>query len=147
MKDLENNRTEEKKKENQQLSLMSKFMEQQRERFDYADAAQWILDEKFDVDLIFMQEKVLEWLKSAKNENQKKVLNEMIIVCFRINSYTDQLRVLNKATVAKYVTAEKRINSLSSELRLFGYDKDKEIEQLKKELSNAKKEIEFLSKD
>jgi hypothetical protein len=147
MKDLENSRAQEKKKENQQILLMSKLMEQHRERFDYADTAQWMLDEKFEVDLIYIQEKVFEWLKSAKNENQKKVLNEMILVCFRINSYTENLRTLSKVSVAKYVVAEKRINSLSSELRLLGYDKDSEIEKLKKELSNAKKEIEFLSKD
>ena len=146
MENLKDERAEQKRKEQQQVSLMSKFLEQQRERFDYADTAQWVLDEKFDTDLIFVQDKVIEWLKTAKNDNQKKVLNEMIMVCFRINSYTDQMRTLNKATVAKYVTVEKRLTALHSEMRLSLYDKDQEIQNLKKDLETAKKEIEFLSK-
>lgn len=146
MEQLKDQRQEAKKKEQHQISLWAKFLEQERERFDYADTAQWVLDDKFDTDLIFVQDKIIEWIKLAKNDNQKKALNEMMLVCFRINSYTDQMRTLNKATVAKYVTAEKRINSLHSEMKLLAYDKDKEIEKLKKELENAKKENEFLSK-
>lgn len=146
MEQLKDQRQESKQKEALQVSLMSKFLEQQRERFDYADTAQWIADNKFDTDLIFIQEKVIDWLKTAKNDNQKKVLNEMIMGCFRINSYTDQMRTLNKATVARYVTTEKRVTALHSEMRILIYDKDLEIEKLKKEIETAKKEIEFLSK-
>lgn len=146
MENLKDQRQEYKKKEMQQISLLSKFLQQERERFDYADTAQWIADEKFDTDLILIQDKVFEWLKTAKNDNQKKVLNEMILACFRINSYTDQMRTLNKATVAKYVTVEKRLTSLHSEMRLALYDKEQEIEKLKKDYETAKKEIEFLSK-
>lgn len=146
MENLKDQRQEYKKKEMQQISLLSKFLQQERERFDYADTAQWIANEKFDTDLILIQDKVFEWLKTAKNDNQKKVLNEMILACFRINSYTDQMRTLNKATVAKYVTVEKRLTSLHSEMRLALYDKEQEIEKLKKDYETAKKEIEFLSK-
>jgi hypothetical protein len=146
MENLKDERQEYKKKEMQQLSLLSKFLQQERERFDYADTSQWIADEKFDTDLILIQDKVFEWLKTAKNDNQKKVLNEMVLACFRINSYTDQMRTLNKATVAKYVTVEKRLTALHSEMRLALYDKEQEIEKLKKDYETAKKEIEFLSK-
>jgi hypothetical protein len=146
MENLKDERQEYKKKEMQQLSLLSKFLQQERERFDYADTAQWIADEKLDTDLILIQDKVFEWLKTAKNDNQKKVLNEMVLACFRINSYTDQMRTLNKSTVAKYVTVEKRLTALHSEMRLALYDKEQEIEKLKKDYETAKKEIEFLSK-
>ncbi|MFO0089997.1 MAG: hypothetical protein ACK518_04275 [bacterium] len=146
MENLKDQRQESKKKEMQQISLWSKFLEQHRERFDYADTAQWILDEKFDTDLILIQDKVIEWLKTAKNENQKKILNEMFLACFRISSYTDNMRTLNKATVSKYVTTEKRLTALHSEMRIALYEKDQEIEKLKKDLETAKKEIEFLSK-
>lgn len=146
MENLKDQRQESKKKEMSQIVLWTKFLEKERERFDYADTAQWILDEKFDTDLILLQDKLIEWLKTAKNDSQKKTLNELVLVCFRASSYTDQLRTLNKATVAKYVSTEKRFNALHSELNLLRYDKDKEIEKLKIELENAKKEIEFLSK-
>jgi len=144
---MNDKRIDEKKKEMEHVSLWTKFLEQQRERFDYADTAQWLIDDKFDTDLIFFQDKLIEWLKSAKNENQKKVLNEMILVCFRINSYADQMRTLNKHTVAKYAMTEKRLTALYSEMSILRYDKDAEISKLKKELENVKKEIEFNSKN
>jgi hypothetical protein len=33
--------------EQNQIKLVSKFLEQQRKRFDYADTAHWILENKF----------------------------------------------------------------------------------------------------
>ena len=146
MENLKDQREEYKKKEMQQIYLWSKYLEQQRERFDYADTSQWILDDKFDTDLILLQEKIFEWLKSAKNEAQKKVLNELVLVCFRTSTYVDQMRTLNKATVAKYVTVEKRLTALHSEMRIALYDKDVIIQKLEKDLETAKKEIEFMSK-
>ncbi len=146
MEQLKDQRVESKKKEMQQISLWTKFLEQQRERFDYAETLQWILDDKFDTDLILLQDKIFEWLKTAKNENQKKVLNELVAICFRTNNYVEQMRTLNKATVAKYVTTEKRLAALHSEMKLALYDKDLEIEKLRQEIETAKKEIEFISK-
>lgn len=146
MNNIDTSRLEEKKKEQGQISLWVKFLEQQRERFDYAEASQWILDEKFDTDLMLLQDKIFEWLKTAKNDSQKKVLNEMALVCFRTSSYVDQMRTLNKSAVAKYVLTEKRINAVHSEMNLMRNEKDLEINKLKKDLETAKKEIEFLSK-
>lgn len=145
MTELKDKRLEQKNKEMSQVSLMSKYFEQQRERFDYADTAQWILDDKCDTDLIFIQEKVSEWLSSAKTEAQKKVLNEMYLGVFRINSYIDQMRTLNKHTIAKYVSTEKLLHTSRSEKKIIEFEKDKEILRLKTELQNAKKEIEFIS--
>jgi hypothetical protein len=145
MTELKDKRLEQKNKEMSQVSLMSKYFEQQRERFDYADTSQWILDDKCDVDLIFIQEKVSEWLSSAKTEAQKKVLNEMYLGVFRINSYIDQMRTLNKHTIAKYVSTEKLLHTSHSEKKIIEFEKDKEILRLKTELQNAKKEIEFIS--
>lgn len=130
-------------KEKQQISLWIKLMEQQRKSFEYADASQYILDEKCDIDLVFIQDKIVEWSKSAKNENQKKVLNEMFLCLLRTSSYIDVMRTLCKQSVSKYVTAEKRITALHSEIRMLEYDKNGQIDELKKQLENAKKEIEF----
>ena len=130
-------------KESQQLNLWTKLLEQQRKSFEYADAGQYILDEKCDTDLIYIQDRIVEWSKIAKNENQKKVLNEMFLCLLRCSSYIDVLRTLSKQSVAKYVTAEKRITALHSEIRLMEYDKNGQIAELQKQLENAKKEIEF----
>lgn len=130
-------------KESQMINLWTKLIDQQRKSFEYADASQYILDEKCDIDLVYIQDRIVEWSKSAKNENQKKVLNEMFLCLLRTSSYIDVIRTLSKQSVAKYVTAEKRITALHSELRLMEYEKNSQIEQLQKQLENAKKEIEF----
>lgn len=130
-------------KESQMINLWTKLIDQQRKSFEYADAGQYILDEKCDIDLVYIQDRIVEWSKSAKNENQKKVLNEMFLCLLRTSSYIDVIRTLSKQSVAKYVTAEKRITALHSELRLMEYEKNSKIEQLQKQLENAKKEIEF----
>ena len=130
-------------KQSQMINLWTKLIDQQRKSFEYADASQYILDEKCDIDLVYIQDRIVEWSKSAKNENQKKVLNEMFLCLLRTSSYIDVIRTLSKQSVAKYVTAEKRITALHSELRLMEYEKNSQIEQLKKQLENAKKEIEF----
>ena len=78
MNDLKDARAKEKEQEKKQVSLMAKYFEQQRERFDYADTAQWLLDDKCDTDLIYIQEKVSEWSKAAKTDTQKKVLTVKI---------------------------------------------------------------------
>lgn len=147
MNDLKDARAKEKEQEKKQVSLMAKYFEQQRERFDYADTAQWLLDDKCDTDLIYIQEKVSEWSKVAKTDTQKKVLNEMFLGVLRVSSYIDTMRTLAKHSVSKYVTAEKEVQRLNSEKRLMKLDKDKEISRLKTELENAKKEIEFIERN
>jgi hypothetical protein len=146
MENLKDKRQELKEKEMQQLSLQSKILQQERERFDYADTSQWILDQKFDTDLIFMQDKILEWLKSAKNENQKKVLNEMLLVSYRIYTYTEQMRTLTKATVSKFMTYEKTNYELNSTNRILKLELTQLDNKKNKEIDALKKEIEFLSK-
>ena len=146
MENLKEQRQELKEKEMQQLSLQSKILQQERERFDYADTSQWILDQKFDTDLIFMQDKILEWLKSAKNENQKKVLNEMLLVSYRIYTYTEQMRTLTKATVSKFMTYEKTNYELNSTNRILKLELTQLDNKKNKEIDALKKEIEFLSK-
>ena len=147
MNDLKDARAKEKEQEKKQVSLMAKYFEQQRERFDYADTAQWLLDDKCDTDLIYIQEKVSEWSKAAKTDTQKKVLNEMFLGVLRVSSYIDNMRTLAKHSVSKYVTTEKEIQRLHSEKKLLEIEKNQEISKLKTELENAKKEIEFIERN
>lgn len=147
MNELKDARAKEKEQEKKQVSLMSKYFEQQRERFDYADTAQWLLDDKCDTDLIYIQEKVSEWSKAAKTDTQKKVLNEMFLGVLRVSSYIDNMRTLAKHSVSKYVTTEKEIQRLHSEKKLLEIEKNQEISKLKTELENAKKEIEFIERN
>ena len=141
------NRDKSLEEENQQMKLWTKLMDQQRKSFEYADASQYILDEKCDIDLIYIQDKIVEWSKIAKNETQKKVLNEMFLCLLRTSSYIDVMRTLSKQSVSKYVSVEKRITALHSENRILQYDKTNEINELKRQLENARKEIEFLEKN
>lgn len=69
----------------------------------------------------------------------------MFMGALRINAYIDQMRTLNKHTVAKYVSTEKLLHASHSEKKIIEFEKDKEILRLKTELENAKKEIEFIN--
>jgi hypothetical protein len=138
-------RESQKTKELSESKLLWKALKKERESFDYAEASQFILDDKCDTDLIYIQETISEWSKSAKNDNQKKVLNDMFFSILRVNTYIDQMRVLNKGSVAKFVGCEKKLTVLQSELRMVKIESNQKIIQLEKQLEDAKKEIEFIN--
>ena len=139
------NREQAKANENKQIALFLQLMEKQRLTFEYADASQYLIDEKCDVDLMFIMDKVTEWSKGAKNEAQSKALNEMFGSIVRVMQYIEVTRTVCKASVSKYVTTEKRMINLASELTLLRNEKDIEIRNLKTQLDHAKKEIEFVN--
>jgi len=78
MDQLNKKRAENSEIERNQIKLVSKFLEQQRKRFDYADTAQWLLQNKNETDLIHISEKLNEWSGKAKPENQKQ-FDDLII--------------------------------------------------------------------
>jgi len=143
MNELTDKRRIEKEKEKQNVSIFIKALESEKKRFEYAEASQWLLDDKCDTDLIYIQEKLSEWSSKAK-ETQKPVLNEMYFGIMRVYSYIENLRTLTKTAVSKYVGLEKENSRLHSELNLQRMNHSQEIKKLTKELEDAKKEIEFI---
>lgn len=130
MDDLEKKRRENNQVEQSQIKLVSKFLEQQRKRFDYADTAHWILENKNETDLIFISEKVNEWHSMAKESNKAQFL-EIILALFRIQSYCTTIQTIAKGSVAEYSNEVKRSQKLENE-----------VYHLKLEISNLKAKYE-----
>lgn len=116
--------------EQNQIKLVSKFLEQQRKRFDYADTAHWILENKNETDLIFISEKVNEWHSMAKESNKAQFL-DIIMALFRIQSYCSTIQTIAKGSVAEYSNEVKRSQKLENE-----------VYHLKLEISNLKAKYE-----
>jgi hypothetical protein len=130
MDSLEEKRRLNNQLEQNQIKLVSKFLEQQRKRFDYADTAHWILENKNETDLIFISEKVNEWHSMAKESNKAQFL-EIILALFRIQSYCTTIQTIAKGSVAEYSNEVKRTQNLENE-----------VYHLKLEISNLKAKYE-----
>jgi hypothetical protein len=130
--------------EQNQIKLVSKFLEQQRKRFDYADTAHWILENKNETDLIFISEKVNEWHSMAKESNKAQFL-EIILALFRIQSYCTTIQTIAKGSVAEYSNEVKRTQNLENEV----YHLKLEITNLKSkyeaEIKSLNAQLEFSS--
>lgn len=143
MNELNEKRKAQNEIEKSNVSIFIKALESEKKRFEYAETSQWLLDDKCDTDLIYIQEKLSEWSAKAK-DTQKPVLNEMYVGIMRVYSYIENMRTLCKTAVSKYVGLEKENARLNSELNLQRMNHSLEIKKLTKELENAKKEIEFI---
>jgi hypothetical protein len=148
MNDLKEKRNQFAETEKLQVNLHTKYHNQVRQRFDYADTAQWIAQDKNESDLIFISEKLSDWYAKAKDKpDMIKLLNEMIGALFRVQSYVNHLETISKQSVALYVTETKNNAALLSEKKLLEYEILNLTAKHKKELESAKKEIEFLTKN
>ena len=129
--------------EKAQTRLVIEFMERERKRFEFAETSQFILKDKNDTDIMLLMDKIVEWNKKAKPE-QQKLLTELFLAILRIQDYTQNLETLNQHTVAKYVTQQELSRSTLSSHASEKLKLELRIKQLETELSNAKKEIEFI---
>lgn len=123
-------------------------LKRQRKYFEYADASQYLLEQKKDDDLLILQNAFVEWLEKMKKDDvRSKELNLLLRSIWRIQSYCGTLETICKASVSKFVQFEKNIDRLESEKRLL----ELEIKQIKSkhelEKNSLEKEIEFLTKN
>jgi hypothetical protein len=146
MDEFKNRKLEFSEIERQQTKLHIKYLEQRRKQFDYADTAQWILEDKNQSDLIELGDKLSEWSSKAKDSN-KKQFEELILTLFRVQAYCTNLETLSKQSVAIYIQERKINERLESELRLSKLEFIKETSKLKTELDNVKKELEFINRN
>lgn len=142
MNQLEENRRKAKEVEQNQLKLISKYLDQQRKRFDYADTAHHILEDKNETDLIFISTTVNEWHGKAK-EDSKKMFLDILLALFRVQSYCTTMQTICKGSVEKYVTELKRTTNLESEIRLLKL----ELTKKENEIKSLKSEIDFINKN
>jgi hypothetical protein len=138
---LEDMKSESRQKEINQIKLLSKYLENERKNFDYADTAHWILQDKNESDLILISEKLNEWHSKAKDENKKQFL-DLIMTVFRVQSYCTTMETIAKGSVAKYSNEYKRnlqleseLSTLKNELILLKTNYENEIKKLKEQIA------------
>lgn len=142
--DLNDERKANQDLETAKSKLFYKFLDQQRKSFEYADVSMWLLQDKNETDIIYLGQKLDDWKAKAKPESEQlKVLTEMMMTLFRIQSYCFNLETINKQSVAELVKERIRSKFAEDETRKLKLQHLKEISVLKIEIQNAKKQIEF----
>lgn len=134
---------EQRKIERYQTKLILEQAKKVRERFDYADTAQWLAQDKNLEDLTIVSNAITEWILNPKiTEAKKKELTELLQSVWRSMAYCQNLETVTKTAVSKYSFTEKQFSKYLSEIRLLKLEKT----QKDKEIESLKKEIEFISK-
>jgi len=123
------------------------YIKQCRQRFDYADSAQWIAQDKNLEDLTIVSNAISEWILNPKLSKEKKQeLTELLQSTWRVMAYCQNLETVAKSAVQKYVITENRNDELVSELTQLKL-KYRNLEvSTNNTIESLGKEIEFLSK-
>lgn len=137
-----------KPEEKSQMKWHTEYLKQQRKYFEYADTAQYLLEQQKEDDLLLLQDAFISWIGKVKGDDPRsKEFNLLLRSIWRIQSYCGNLETICRAAVVKVVQLEKTIGRLESEKKLL----ELEIKQMKAkhelEKNSLGKEIEFLTKN
>lgn len=138
---------EQRKLERYQTKLILEHAKKVRERFDYADTAQWLAENKNLEDLTIVSNAISEWILNPKiTESKKKELTELLQSVWRVIAYCQNLETICKTAVSRYSASEREFDKYQSEIRILKMEKDQLEQSKNKEIESLKKEIEFISK-
>jgi len=145
---MQNKEQEENRKiERYQAKLILEQSKKVRERFDYADTAQWLAQDKNLEDLTIVSNAITEWILNPKiTEGKKKELTDLLTSTWRVMAYCQNLETITKTAVSRYSQAESQFDKYQSEIRLLKLEKEQLEQSKNKEIESLKKENEFLSK-
>lgn len=147
MDDLIKDREKAKQLELLQSKNAINYVKQCRQRFDYADSAQWLAQDKNLEDLTVVSNAISEWVLNPKlGKEKKQELTELLQSTWRVMAYCQNLETTTKSAVQKYVITENRNSELLSELAELKL-KYRNLEvSTNNTIESLGKEIEFLSK-
>lgn len=138
---------EQRKIERYQIKLILEQAKKIRERFDYADTAQWIAQDKNLDDLTIVSNAISEWILNSKiTDSKKKELTGFLMSIWRVMAYCQNLETICKTAVSRYSESESKFDKYQSEIRILKMDKEQLEQSKNKEIDALKKEIEFISK-
>jgi len=147
MENLNKQREEADKIERFQVKAVLEMAKKVRERFDYADTAQWLAQDKNLEDLTMVSNSLSEWLMNPKiSESKKKELTDLLMSIWRVMAYCQNIETICKTAVSKYSVNESKIGKLETEIRILKMEKEQLEINKNKEIDVLKKEIEFISK-
>lgn len=135
-KDLNEKRKEHRLLERAQLNFFIKHEKEKQKEFAQMSATESMLDFQYQTDYTMLFELFLNWLKKAKNDEQKKIINTSLKALMRMQSYCDTLQTVSKrATIdlndERHITSRMVIK----------------VSELEKQITTLKREIEYYDQD
>ena len=147
MESINKQREEERKLEQYQSKIIIEYAKKARERFEYADTAQWLAQDKNLEDLTIVSNSISEWVLNPKlDAKRKKELTDLLMSIWRVMAYCQNVETICKTAVSKYSTTESQLGKYESEIRILKMELEQLATTKNKEIDVLKKEIEFLSK-
>ncbi|MNQ85535.1 hypothetical protein D3C85_1007040 [compost metagenome] len=141
---LKKERDEFLKRERESLEACKKIWADERKSFKQYDINSFIAKSKNDDDLTVLMERISDWVVKSQGDEKKNTLYMELLKCvYRIHSYCFNIETSISQAGAMFLSSEDiRKNTLSS------HSKEKlmyvtKINQLERDLENAKKQIEF----
>lgn len=146
MQDLNKEKEQNKVLEKQLAGLHIEFIRKKRERFDFADTAHWIALSKKEEDFLMLCDKFTKWHNATKAEDPRRVeLLDLLQSVWRLQSYCVNIETVIQASVAEYVTTEKRNIELASDKRKKELEYQLMENKYQKKIDELEKQIEWLN--
>lgn len=127
--------------ERSQAQLLVDYLKQQDEFWEFQGLSEQIAFDKNQSDMILLSEQLHEWYSKAKNDEQKKILENLYIKIISISGYVMHLETVSKQSIRLFRDEQKKADRYLSEkktlehrLILMEKEKDNEIKKLKDEI-------------
>lgn len=127
--------------ERSQAKLLVDYLKQQDEFWEFQGLSEQIAFDKNQSDMILLSEQLHEWYTKAKNDEQKKILENLYIKIISISGYVMHLETVSKQSIRLFRDEQKKADRYLSEkktlehrLILLEKEKDNEIKKLKDEI-------------
>ena len=127
--------------ERSQAKLLVDYLKQQDEFWEFQGLSEQIAFDKNQSDMVLLSEQLHEWYTKAKNNEQKKILENLYIKIISISGYVMHLETVSKQSIRLFRDEQKKADRYLSEkktlehrLILLEKEKDNEIKKLKEEI-------------
>ena len=127
--------------ERSQAKLLVDYLKQQDEFWEFQGLSEQIAFDKNQSDMVLLSEQLHEWYTKAKNNEQKKILENLYIKIISISGYVMHLETVSKQSIRLFRDEQKKADRYLSEkktlehrLILLEKEKDNEIKKLKDEI-------------
>lgn len=132
--------------EKQMAGMHTEFIKKKRERFDFADVTHWIALNQKEEDFLILCDKFTKWHNATKAEDPRRVeLIDLLQTVWRLQSYCVNIETIIQASVAEYVTSEKRNLELVSQKNRMELEYQLKERNYKKKIDELEKQIEWLN--
>lgn len=127
--------------ERSQAKLLVDYLKQQDEFWEFQGLSEQIAFDKNQSDMVLLSEQLHEWYTKAKNDEQKKILENLYIKIISISGYVMHLETVSKQSIRLFRDEQRKADRYLSEkktlerrLILMEKEKDNEIKKLKDEI-------------